>query len=120
MEDDDVWFSFVAATADPVIEVGCSASFDGVLELFDACGGASLGCLDNSGQGTDEIGFASGLTIGSTYFIRVYDYTSGLPATTNFTVCVYSLPPPRPMMIAQMRLPLPATLPFPETRSTLT
>ena len=34
--NDDVWFSFVATSADPIIEVAGSASFDAVVEIFDA------------------------------------------------------------------------------------
>ncbi|HZG01109.1 MAG TPA: GEVED domain-containing protein, partial [Chitinophagales bacterium] len=36
--NDDVWFSFVATTAEPVISVVGSTGFDAVFEVFDACG----------------------------------------------------------------------------------
>ena len=32
---------------------------------------------------------ATGLSVGQTYYVRVYDYAAGFPATTTFTICVY-------------------------------
>ena len=36
----------------------------------------------------DEVINATGLTIGSVYYVRVYDWYSGAPPTTTFTICV--------------------------------
>ncbi len=95
--DDDVWFNFVAVTGQVNIEVTGSASYDAVIELFDACGGTSLGCVDDdfTGGGT-EILTATGLNVGSTYSFRVYDWFGAAPATTTFDVCVYNAPQPLP------------------------
>lgn len=86
--NDDVWFSFVATTAEPVISVLGSASFDPVFEVFDACGGLSLSCVDNTGTAGEETTQLTGLTIGNTYYVRVYDYFAGFPATTDFQICI--------------------------------
>jgi hypothetical protein len=92
--NDDVWYSFVATNTTGVIEVAGSASFDPVMEVFDACGGTSLDCFDNeSGNGSVETGIMTGLTIGNTYYVRVYDAGLGIPATTDFTLCIYDIPP---------------------------
>lgn len=92
--NDDIWFQFVATSTNPIVEVTGGASFDAVIEVFDACGGISLGCIDASLQGGTETGFLTGLTIGNTYYVRVYDFGFGLPATPQFTICVYDYPPP--------------------------
>jgi PKD repeat protein len=93
--NDDVWYSFVATNTTGVIEVAGSASFDPVIEIFDACAGNSLQCIDdNFGLGTVETGIMTGLTIGNTYYARIYDAGLGIPATTSFTLCIYDVPPP--------------------------
>jgi hypothetical protein len=93
--NDDVWYSFVATNTTGIIEVAGSASFDPVIEIFDACGGISLQCIDdNFGVGTIESGLMTGLTIGNTYYVRIYDAGLGIPATTDFTLCIYDVPPP--------------------------
>lgn len=93
--NDDVWYSFVATNTTGVIEVAGSASFDPVVELFDACFGNSLQCIDaNFGIGTAESGLMTGLTIGNTYYVRIFDAGLGIPATTSFTLCIYDVPPP--------------------------
>jgi hypothetical protein len=93
--NDDVWYSFVATNTTGVIEVAGSASFDPVIEVFDACAGNSLICIDNNfGLGTIESDIMTGLTIGNTYYVRIYDANLGIPATTGFTLCIYDIPPP--------------------------
>ncbi len=93
--NDDVWFSFVATNTTGIVEVTGSASFDPVIELFDACFGNSLGCFDAGfGIGTVETGIMTGLTVGNTYYVRVYDAGLGIPATTDFSLCIFDLPPP--------------------------
>ncbi len=84
--NDDVWYSFQALSTDPTIEL--VDAFDGVVELFEGPCTAlvSIGCAD---LGIDPTINATGLTIGNTYFVRVYAWSSTTPATTDFTICVY-------------------------------
>lgn len=91
--NNDVWYSFVATTATATVDVAGSSSFDVVFEVFEgACGSLnSLDCVDNAGSGSLETSDVSGLTIGDTYYVRVYDYWSGTPSTPTFDICVYSL-----------------------------
>ena len=91
--NDDVWFSFVATSANPVVEVSGSSAFDAVVQVFSACGGTSIVCQDLTVDGEIETALLNGLTIGNTYSVRVYDWGLGIPATTGFTICVYDLPP---------------------------
>ncbi len=87
----DVWFTFVATATTHNITVVPSSGFDAVIDLRTACPGTSINCADvGGGEGTTEILQATGLTIGSTYYVRVYDYTgaSNPPTTTSFTICI--------------------------------
>jgi hypothetical protein len=86
--NDDVWFSFVAVNTTAQVIVAGSASFDAVVEVFDACAGASLACVDGTLAGASETATVTGLTIGNTYYVRVFDYEIGVPATTTFDICV--------------------------------
>jgi hypothetical protein len=64
---------------------------DAVVDLRTACPGTTIDCEDNGGgEGATEVLHATGLTIGNTYYLRVYDYTgaSNPPTTTTFTICI--------------------------------
>lgn len=92
--NDDVWFSFVATSTNPIVEVAGSSGFDAVVQVFTACNGTALVCEDATFAGEVEVAQLNGLTVGNTYYIRVYDWDLGIPATTGFTICVYDTPPP--------------------------
>jgi hypothetical protein len=92
-DDDDVWFSFVATNTTHYIDLINVAG--STTDLYHAvyggtCSatGASLICNDLNST------VLGGLTIGNTYFIRVYTYTSTSGQNTTFDVCVGSPPPP--------------------------
>jgi hypothetical protein len=91
--DDDVWYSFVASASSHVITVTGNSGFDAVVNLrAGSCPGATVGsCLDATGSGSTETLTASGLTVGQTYYVRVYSYSSTLPTTAaagGFTICI--------------------------------
>ena len=91
--DDDVWFKFVANTVNPIIEVTGSNGFDAIVDLrTGACNGTNIDCADATYNNGTEIINAAGLTIGSTYYIRVYDY--GIATPEAFTICVHDAPAP--------------------------
>lgn len=90
--DDDVWFSFVATTT--ALELNATydsgSSSDVYWQIFSGSCSASmtsLMCTDNNSGGT-----FSGLTIGNTYFIRMYSYYSG--DNTQYDICLSAPPPP--------------------------
>lgn len=91
--DDDVWYSFVATNASQTITVSGSAGYDAVVELFSGtCSGlTSLQCVNATGAGGYENLTETGLTVGNTYYFRVYHAGLG-SGTSTFTVCV-SEPP---------------------------
>ncbi|THD31473.1 T9SS type A sorting domain-containing protein [uncultured Flavobacterium sp.] len=89
--DDDVWYSFVAtATSHKIKLFKNSIDFDLVHEVMDGnCG--SLAAL-NSTESNSSI--VSGLTVGNTYYIRVFSYGSYPQDSTAFDICISILPPP--------------------------
>lgn len=107
--DDDVWYSFVATTTDVQIDLSniTGSTTDMYFSVYGgSCGtpGAALLCSDpNSGQ-------VSGLTIGNTYFIRVYSYTSTGGQSTSFDICVGELGPCGISSASEDYCPYPATL----------
>jgi hypothetical protein len=82
-EDDDVWFTFVMPEGEPFVIYEITTLFgnaDHMIEVLDACNGASLGCYD------PESGTLPGLTGGNTYYIRTYTYGSGV--FSQYTICL--------------------------------
>lgn len=93
--DDDVWYTFVANDPAMTIQVTGSAEFDAVVDLRSgACPGTNIACSDVTFEGGTETILTTGLTVGATYRVRVYDWYAGVPATTTFAICVYTTPAP--------------------------
>lgn len=91
--NDDVWYRFTATASTATIEVAGSAGFDAVVDLRSgACTGTNIACADATLDGGLELINASGLTVGNTYYIRVYDYETAAPTTPTFDICVYNTP----------------------------
>ncbi len=86
-DDDDVWFSFVAVATAHTITVSSPVGFTGVVidARSGACQGTSIGCVATGGGATLPL---TSLTIGATYFVRVY--SGGLNVGT-FNICVTHL-----------------------------
>ena len=92
----DVWFRFVATANAVDITVDPVTTLDPVVQYFSGTCGAlvSRGCSDFFLSSGEEHLTATGLTIGQTYYIRVFDY-AGLAATaTDFNICVRNLSAP--------------------------
>ncbi len=91
--DDDVWYQFTATATSQVIAVTPAAGMDAVLQLFSgACGSlTTLNCQDIGISGQTETIYPSGLTVGTAYKIRVYNYGAG-SGSGNFTICITNPP----------------------------
>ena len=90
--DDDVWFSFVATAETQVISLlnVTGSTTDMYMALYEgSCGNLTLVPNSCTDPNTMNIG---GLTIGNTYYLQVYTYTSTPGQTSAFDVCV-GLPP---------------------------
>ncbi len=88
--DDDVWYSFVATAASHKISLLNveGNETDLVHEVFDGtCG--TLVALNSSDS---DSSFVSGLTVGSTYYVRVFSYSSDVIESTTFDICIGSQP----------------------------
>ncbi|MBS4063530.1 MAG: hypothetical protein KGZ74_03175 [Chitinophagaceae bacterium] len=87
--DDDVWFSFVATNNYHTISAtgsGSPALANPVIELFSACGGSSMVCSNSSGTATESFTIYE-LTVGATYYYRVYSSANG-SGQGNLTTCI--------------------------------
>lgn len=94
VQDDDVFFSFVPTTTTATITVTPSTGFDAVFQVLTGPCGTSMtqltnGCVNSTGTGGTESVTLSGLTTGTSYFIRVWHNGVGYGTTGNFTVCAY-------------------------------
>ncbi len=86
-ERGDVWYRFVATYASHTITLqNLQAGFTnpGLQITTSSCNGTSIAC----GNGATSIN-ATGLTVGTTYFIRVYTTAASVPASNaGFEICV--------------------------------
>jgi hypothetical protein len=76
----DIWFSFAAPALGGQLTIdteGSTGLTDTVLEVFDACGGASVACDDDGGTALlSSVSFAT--VGGTTYFARVGGFGSAV------------------------------------------
>lgn len=85
--DDDVWFKFNATTTSHVVKV-FSADFDMTFDVrTGACNGTSIACVNATGVGGTESTLLTGLTVGATYYIRVYSQEVGTGGN-GFDICI--------------------------------
>jgi hypothetical protein len=94
-EDDDVWFSFEATATNQKISIlnASGSTTDMYHSLWTGSDCNSLSLVAGSCSDADTSN-PTGLTIGQTYFLRVYTYTATAGQDTTFNVCVGSPPPP--------------------------
>ncbi len=87
--DDDVWYKFTATSVSHSLAVTGSTNFSPVFEIYSgSCGTLSLiDCNDNASYGGTGSTHLTNLTIGNTYYFRVYHYYSGSGSST-FSVCL--------------------------------
>ncbi|MCS6991553.1 MAG: T9SS type A sorting domain-containing protein [Chitinophagales bacterium] len=90
--NDDVWYRFTANNTTQTITVApTTATMDPVIQLYSGSCSAltSLYCQNAGGVNVTETLTATGLSIGATYYIRVYDFGNN-PNTNNysFNICV--------------------------------
>jgi hypothetical protein len=90
--DDDVWFRFVAtSTSHRVSLINVAGS---TTDMYHAVYSGTCGSLTQLICNDSDVSTLTGLTIGATYYVRVYTYTSTAGQTSTFNVCVGTPPPP--------------------------
>ncbi|UGS23105.1 hypothetical protein LOS89_10070 [Flavobacterium channae] len=94
-DDDDVWYRFVATNTTHYVNLlnvtgSATDMYHAVYSGASGCGtlGAAILCSDSDSS------IVNGLTIGQTYYVQVYTYTSTGGQTTNFNICIGTPPPP--------------------------
>ena len=106
----DVWFTAVApASGTANFDIIPVPVMNPAVQLYSitsgTCGSSDLilnpvGCINGAGSGAAEQAIATGLTPGSTYYIRVYHHPSGPGGTpvnnSQFSICVYTPVPACP------------------------
>ena len=82
----------MATSATNIVTVVPCGTMNVVVQGYSAsCGGTSIGCANLLGAGGTETLTLSGLTSGTTYWVRVYDFT-GTSACNTFSICVATPP----------------------------
>ncbi|WP_047546907.1 GEVED domain-containing protein [Psychroserpens sp. Hel_I_66] len=104
-EDDDVWFSFVASNVTHNISLINIAN--GTTDLYHSVWSGTCGSLTNLSCSDPNTSVISGLTIGETYLLRVYSWTSTAGQTSTFDVCIGTPAPPPANDLCEDALPLP-------------
>lgn len=93
--DDDVWYKFAATHEIHYIYVGPNMGNDPdlVVSVYNGSCGAldSITCTNSNGVYSFEELILSGLTIGDTIYVRIFDGSSGV-SDLVFDLCVYSPP----------------------------
>tara|TARA_R110002072_G_scaffold118631_2_gene250950 strand:- start:57156 stop:61703 length:4548 start_codon:yes stop_codon:yes gene_type:complete len=94
-EDDDVWYSFVATNTTHSVELlnVAGSTTDMYHAVYDATPGCenlttALTCSDADSSVTND------LTIGNTYYVQVYTWTSTTGQDSTFDICIGTPPPP--------------------------
>ncbi len=93
--DNDVWFKFVATSTRHriIISEVVGAPLDLVHELL---GGSCGGGLYNLSISDPDTSLITDLTIGETYYIRVFSKLAAVDPLTTFKICI-GTPPPAPV-----------------------
>ncbi|WP_211224068.1 choice-of-anchor L domain-containing protein, partial [Flavobacterium tegetincola] len=103
LEDDDVWFSFVATSGTHIITfqniVGTSIALNSSLYSGDICGNLTFISCNNNNQT-----LVNNLTPGTTYKIRVWSTSTQLE-DIQFDLCIGSIVPPITVSTTQYTKP---------------
>src|SRR5690606_29507791 len=91
-DDDDVWFTFVATSETHTLNINVTG---GSTTLYNVVyEGTTCGALTQLNCTTSTSPILSGLTVGNTYYVRIYSSTSVAPQLTTFDLCIGTPPPP--------------------------
>ncbi|MCB2376303.1 fibronectin type III domain-containing protein [Hymenobacter sp. BT635] len=86
--DDDVWYKFTATNTTHIISL--TGSGDYVQQVLSG----TCGALTSVAFSDPSVRTYTGLTVGTTYYVRVYSYSATIPtaAAAAFTICVTTPP----------------------------
>jgi len=88
--NDDVWFTFVATRITHIISMeNIMGTYDDLVhEVFDG----NCNTLTSLSVSDPDTSIITGLTVGNTYYLRVYGYSFSAGRDTTFEVCVKEAP----------------------------
>lgn len=95
--NDDVWFKFVATKTSHRVDISniTGSPTDLYFMVYDGGAGGNCNALDPVFCSDPEVNTMNhGITVGNTYFIRVYSNSADPGATTSFDICVGSMASP--------------------------
>lgn len=87
--NDDVWYSFVATATTHTVLVSNANSTTAAAVYSGSCGSLTQ-VAGACGSGVDGSAVATGLTIGNTYYVRVYTTSAIVGTYSNFDICILS------------------------------
>ncbi len=91
--NDDVWYTFVATnTRHRITLTGITGNVTAM--TFSVYSGTSCTNLVEQGCNTSNLLNMNGLTVGATYWVRVFTSSATAGDEANFTICVGTPPPP--------------------------
>ena len=87
--DDDVWYTFEAYETSHTVTVTPGTLANAVFQVYSgSCLGlTSMACINATTGSLNETTTLTGLTVGATYYIRVYSFSNGIGQGT-FSICV--------------------------------
>jgi len=88
---DDVWYSFTAVASDHAIRSQGTGDLDLAIEVYDACGGTQIVCQNNTSSGAENV-LLPNLTVGNTYYYRLYHAGATPAGSTDFITGVVHVP----------------------------
>lgn len=96
----DVWYKFIASHTSVNIQLSAVNGLNHGFQVFEGdCTGSQIKCENSKPQQSTEIAIVNGLTIGETYYVRVFN-DSSLLNFSNFNICIFQTPTPCPPTIS--------------------
>jgi len=95
--NDDVWFTFVATSPSHIVTLSnivSTGTTTGITDMYFQVLSGSCGNMTSMLCSDLESNTVTGLTVGQTYYIRVYTYSAAATASASFNICVSTPPAP--------------------------
>jgi hypothetical protein len=91
--NDDVWYTFVAQNAAHQVRITGATNTTAAAVYSGSCGALTHIACASTTSGTANVNL-TGLTVGTTYSVRVYSTSTVVGTITDFIICVGTPPPP--------------------------
>ncbi|MBW8360171.1 MAG: fibronectin type III domain-containing protein [Weeksellaceae bacterium] len=85
--NDDVWYSFTATSTTHLVNVTYSDNATATQVYSGTCGSLTALACNSTAYGNSNV-LLSTLTVGQTYYVRVYSAVATAATTSNFQICI--------------------------------